>query len=98
MLQLIDVLARFITGAFATAAAQSTLWEFALVAALGLAGTAVFIAARGCFSHITLTAGDLLPSRIAPPRDTSRMRSQSAPDAAGKPLPRAPGLVTPTVG
>lgn len=98
MLQLIDALARVATGTFATAAAQSTLWEFALVAALGLAGTAVFIAARGCFSHLTLTAGELVPSRIAPPRDISRMSAQSAPDAAGKPQPRAPGLVTATVG
>ncbi|PFG29475.1 DUF6412 domain-containing protein [Paramicrobacterium agarici] len=96
MLQYIEFITRFITAAFELSAANHTLWEFALVAAIGLAGTAVVVTAHSRFA-IAVTAGEPFVGRILPPRDTSRMLSQSAPDAAGKPRPRAPGLVTATV-
>lgn len=96
MLQYIEFLARFFTAAFELSAANHTLWELALIAAIGLAGTAVVAAAHTSFP-VAATAGEPFSGRIVPPRDTSRMRAQSAPDAAGKPRPRAPGLVTATV-
>ncbi|MCW4457063.1 DUF6412 domain-containing protein [Microbacterium sp. MPKO10] len=96
MLQYIEFLARFFTAAFELSAADHTLWELALVAAIGLAGTAVVVTARTSFAP-AVTAGTPRTSSILPPRDTSRMLAQSAPDAAGKPRPRAPGLVTATV-
>lgn len=96
MLQYIEFLARFVTAAFELSATDHTLWEFALIAAIGLAGTAVVVTARTSFA-LAVTAGEPVADRIVPPHDTSRMLSQSAPDAAGKPRPRAPGFVTATV-
>ncbi|TQO22480.1 DUF6412 domain-containing protein [Paramicrobacterium agarici] len=96
MLQYIEFLARFFTAAFELSATDHTLWEFALIAAIGLAGTAVVVTARTRVA-VAVTAGEPFIERIVPPRDTSRMLAQSAPDAAGKPRPRAPGLVTTTV-
>lgn len=96
MLQYIEFIARFFAAAFELSATDHTLWEFALIAAIGLAGTAVVVTAHTSFT-VAVTAGTPVTGRILPPRDTSRMLSQSAPDAAGKPRPRAPGLVAATV-
>lgn len=97
MLQHLEFVAQFFVAAFEQSAASHTLWEFALIAAIGLAGGAVAVAVRTSILAAALPTAERLPGGIEPPRDTSHMLAQSAPDAAGKPRPRAPGLVTTTI-
>lgn len=97
MLHYLELLARFLTAAFEVSVSNHGLWQFALLAAIGLAGGAFAVAA-----HTTLVLASLVfdaqpPKRIAPPRTIERLLSQSAPDAAGKPRPRAPGTGVPAV-
>ncbi|SEB49706.1 hypothetical protein SAMN04489806_0861 [Paramicrobacterium humi] len=97
MLQYLEILTRFLTAAFELSASQHTLWQFALLAAIGLAGGAVLVYARTSLVLAALVFGARPPERIVPPRDIARLLSQSAPDAAGKPQPRAPGAGVPAV-
>jgi hypothetical protein len=95
VLHSIEFLARFFTAGLIAPAGQQDFLQFALLAAIGLAGAAVLVYARACLALAGVVLGSRPPLREAAPRDVARMLAQSDPDAAGKPRPRAPGVGLP---
>ncbi|MGO2659950.1 DUF6412 domain-containing protein [Mycetocola reblochoni] len=86
-------LARLLAG-IVQAPQTAELW--AVIAALGAIGIAGgLLLGRAVSNGIRLPSGvDAPPRRCDPVRSSAPLRPQIAPDAAGRPRPRAPGTPT----
>lgn len=97
MIAYLELLARLVVSLLGLSASGSGLWEFALLAAIGIAGTAAVLYARNAFVQASIVLGLLPPEPVVIPSAIARMLAQSDPDADGKPRPRAPGRLATTV-